>query len=202
MANVLKGLPGEPRLQGDLVLTDSDESTALFTLSKTTGAITMASGVALTRPAQKRLQVRGAKVGATSGALVNAADNKNSLFRVPASQTASTVVVPLDNLKVGDIITAFHLVGQIESAGGTVTVDAELRKQTAAAADLTDATVSSMTQLSVTADTIMSASNTAKTLASAETVGADETFYLLITVTTAGSTDVDAQAVAVTLTEA
>lgn len=160
-----------------------------------------ATGVT-TRPSQKRMVASGAKVGATAGAVVNAADNKNSLFRVPASQTASTVVIPLNYLKVGDIITSFHLVGQIESAGGICTVDAELRKQTAAAADLTDASVSSMTQLSVTADTIMSASNTAKTLASAETVGADETFYLLVTVTTAAATDVDCQAAAVVLTEA
>lgn len=171
--------------------------------SGTTTFAASADGTAttFTRTLQKLLQARGAKVGGTSGAVVNAADNKNSLARVPASQTASTIVVPLDNLKVGDIITAFHLVGQIESAGGTVTVDAELRKQTAAAADLADASVSSMTQLSVTADTIMSASNTAKTLASADTVGADETFYVLITVTTAGSTDVDLQAVAVTVTQ-
>lgn len=156
------------------------------------------------RPLQKRLIQTGAKVGTTAGGLVNAADNKNSLFRVPASSTASTIVVPLDYLKVGDIITAYHLVGQIESAGGAVTVDAALRKQTAAAADLTDAAVTGggMTQLSVTADTIMSLANTAKTLTTAETVGDDESFYLLITVTTAASTDVDAQAVALTLTEA
>lgn len=158
----------------------------------------------LTRTAQKVLIQNGAKVGATAGAVVAAADNKNSLARVPASQTASTIVVPLSGLKVGDILTSYHLVGQIESGGGTCTVDAALRKQTAAAGDLVDAAVTGggITQLSVTADTIMSAANTSPASMTADTVGADETFYLLVTVTTALATDVDLQAVAVVKTEA
>lgn len=178
-----------------------------FALKNSSGtAILSVSGTSvstLTRTAQKSLIATGAKVGATAGAVVTAADNKNSLFRVPASQTASTVVIPITNLKVGDIITSFHLVGQIESAGGVCTVDASLRKQTAAAADNTDALVTggAMTQLSVTADTIMSATNTSTTV-TADTVGADESFYLLVTVTTAAATDVDALAVAIVVTEA
>ena len=94
-----------------------------------------------------------------------------------------------------------HLVGQIESGGNAVTVDVSLRKMTAAAADVTDAAVASMTQLSVTADTIMSTSNTAIT-GQTEVVGADETFYLLITVTTGASTDIALQGAVVTVTTA
>ena len=174
----------------------NDSGTALFAVDST-GVTTLA------RVSQKELIQNGAKVGATAGWVVNAADNKNSLGRVPASQTASTLVVPLSGLKVGDIITGWHLVGQIESAGGICTVDSSLRKQTAAAADLTDAAVAGagMTQLSVTADTIMSSANTTGVV-TADTVGVDETFYVLITVTTAASTDVDLQAVAVVKTEA
>lgn len=157
----------------------------------------------LTRASQKRLITAGAKVGATAGAAVNAADNVNSLFRVPASQTAATIVVPISGLKVGDIINSYHLLGQIESAGNAVTVDAALRKQTVAAGDNVDSLVTggAMVQLSVTADTAMSSSNTSKTV-TADTVGADESFYLLITVTTAASTDVDCLGVAVVVTEA
>lgn len=140
----------------------------------------------------------GAKVGATAGWVVNAADNKNSLGRLPASQTASTLVVPLTGLKVGDVIRSFHLIGQIESAGGTVTVDAALRRQTAAAADLADASVGAITQLSAAADTIMSEANT-NLGALDEEIGANETFYVLITGTTAASTDIDFQGVAVTI---
>lgn len=177
----------------DFALKNSS-GTALFSADST--------GVTgLTRVSQKRLVQVGAKVGATSGGVVKAADNKNSLYRVPASQTGSTIVVPIPFLKVGDTLTGFHLVGQIESGGNTCTVDADLRKQTAAAADLTDASVGAMTQLSVVADTIMSATNTRKASLS-DTVGADETFYVLITVTTAAATDVDGQAVAIEFTEA
>lgn len=64
-----------------------------------------------------------AKVGATAGWVVAAADNV-ALVTCPASQTASTLVLPLHNLNVGDTITGFSLVGQVESAGGTVTIDA------------------------------------------------------------------------------
>lgn len=155
----------------------------------------------LKRTSQKRLIQNGAKVGGTAEFLVNAADDKNSLARLPASKTAATLVVPISNLKVGDTITGFHLVGQIESGGQAVTVDAVLRKQTAAASDLVDASVGAITQLSVTADTIMSASNTRKASLS-DVVGADETFYVLITATTGSSTDIDLQAVAIEYTEA
>ena len=178
-----------------------------FALKNSSGtSILTVSGTSvstLTRTSQKRLIQVGAKVGATSGWVVNAADNKNSLARLPASQSGSTLVIPISGLKVGDTITSYHLVGQIESAGGTVTVDAAIRKQTAAAADLTDAalTSGSITQLVVTADTIISATNAAAT-PTADVVGADETFYVLITATTAGSTDIDLQALAIVVTEA
>lgn len=136
-----------------------------------------------------------AKVGTTSGFVVAAGDDI-ALVTCPASQTAATCVVPISNLKVGERIVAFHLIGQIESAAGEVTVDAELRKHTAAAADVSDASVGAITQLVAVADTIMSKTNTRKS-ALDEIVGEDETFYVLVTVTTAESTDVALQGVAV-----
>jgi hypothetical protein len=163
---------------------------------------TVALTGSLTRASQKRILSAAvmSKVGAGAGFVVGAASNV-ALATCPASQTAATLVVPITGLKVGDTITGFHLIGQIESAGGIATVDADLRKHTAAAADVADASVGAITQLSVTADTIMSASNTNKGSLT-EVVGADETFYVLITVTTAASTDVALQGVAVTVTEA
>lgn len=140
-----------------------------------------------------------AKAGTTSGWIVAVGDNI-ALVTCPASKTGSTLVVPIPRLKVGDTITGFHLIGQIESAGGAVTVDAELRKMTAAAADVADASVGAVTQLAVTADTIMSATNTRKTDLS-EVVGEDETFYLLITATTAAVTDIALQGVAIEIKE-
>lgn len=153
------------------------------------------------RLAQKRILNTGAKIGAGAGWALGAAANTALLGTVPASQTAATLVIPIPGLKVGDVITAFHLIGQIESGGEAVTVDAELRKHTAVAADVSDALVASMTQLSVIADTAMGSANTSKS-AIAETVGADETFYLLLTVTTLADTDVALQGIAITVTEA
>ena len=144
----------------------------------------------------------GAKVGTTAGWVVNAANDIGRMATIPAGVTAGTLVVPLNGLTVGDIIISVHLVGQIESAGNACTVDMDIRKLTAAAADLTDASLDTMTQLSVTADTIISEANASKTLTTPETLGANESLYVLITVTTAAATDVDLMGVAVTFKQA
>jgi hypothetical protein len=99
-------------------------------------------------------------------------------------------------LRIGDIIEGFYLQGQIESAGNTATLDANLRKQTVAAADLTDASVATMTQISATADTAVNRTNSIKT-GFTDTVGNDEQFYLLLTATTGASTDIDLSAAVV-----
>ena len=136
------------------------------------------------------------KAGTTAGWVVAAGNNVN-LATVPASQTASTFVLPIMGLKVGDTVTGFSLVGQIESAGNAVTIDADLRKQTAVAADVTDASLGTMTQISVTADTAITAANSLDTLATAEVMADGETLYLLITATTGASTDIALQGVTI-----
>ena len=144
------------------------------------------------------LQAAGlAKVGTTAGFVVAAASNI-SLVTCPASQTAATLVLPIPYLKQGQIIKGFHLVGQVESAGNIATVDAALRKQTAAAADVSDAAVASITQLSLTADTILGPLNSLLDGLS-EVVAEDNNYYILITVTTAAATDVALQGVALIL---
>jgi hypothetical protein len=150
----------------------------------------------------KRIVNGYSKVGGTAGWTVGGgAVNTGLMATMAASQTGGKLVVPVPGLKVGDTITGFHLIGQIESAGNAVTVDADLRKHTAAAADVADASVGAITQLSVTADAIMSATNTRKA-SLAEVVAADETFYVLLTATTLGSTDIALQGVAIEVTEA
>jgi hypothetical protein len=99
------------------------------------------------------------------------------------------MTVPVTGLNVGDKINAFYAVGQIESAGQTVTLDIALRKQTMAAAEPTDAAVASITQVSVTADTALSSSNTLKAELDV-TVVDGEIYYFLITATTGSSTDI------------
>ena len=136
------------------------------------------------------------KAGATSGFVVAAADNL-CLATCPASKTGSTLVIPVTNLQTGANILSFNLVGQIESAGGTVTIDAELRKHSAVAADVSDASVQAMTQVTATADKALTAANTTCNLTNDCIVGANESYYILVTVTTAGSTDVALQGIVV-----
>lgn len=185
------------------VLADSTQTisgTKTFSGTLTLSGATTLSG-SITKAGRKKMMQR-AKVGATAGGVVNAADNKNSAARVPQSQTASTLVFIVEGIPQGATVTAIAVIGQVESAGGAVTVDAALRKQTAAAADLTDAAVTNgaITQVSVTADTALSAANAGVT-GIAEVIGDDETLYVLVTVTTAASTDVDLQGILVTFTE-
>ena len=131
--------------------------------------------------------------------MVDAADDLGLLATLPTSVSpAGTLVVPIAGLNVGDTITAFSVVGQIESAGGAVTLDADLRKHTAAAADVTDASVGAITTISRTADYAV---NDAKT-GLAEVITADETFYVLLTGATAASTDIALQGVTITVTKA
>lgn len=142
-----------------------------------------------------------AKVGATAGWVVAAAANTNKVT-LPAGQTASTLVIPIAaSLKVGWTITGFYLVGQIESAGNACTVDAVLTKSTAAAADVADAAIGAITQISVTADTEISAANSTKTLDTPEVIAANESFFCLITSTTAADTDVDLMGITIIVTE-
>lgn len=139
------------------------------------------------------------KVGTTAGWVVGAANNL-FLATIPAGVTAGKLVVPINGLQVGDIITGFYGVGQIESAGNAASISIDLRKMIAAAADVTDASVDAMdAPLSVTADTIISSAN-AVSPTFAETVGADESFYFLVTATTAASTDIALQALVLNIT--
>lgn len=140
-----------------------------------------------------------AKVGTTAGWVVGAGNDLSYMATMAASQTAGTLVIPIDGLTVGDTITGFALVGQIESGGQTVTLDADLRKITAVAAEPTDASVGAITQLSVIADTKVSSANAGKT-GLAEVVAADVTYYLLLTATTGTSADIILQGALVTVT--
>jgi len=170
---------------GSPLLTFYEDGVTIPTLTVSTATITAAT-------VQSSVIVNsGAKVGATSGWTVNGATNLGTLALLPASQTAATLVVPLTGLSVGDVVSTVALIGQIESAGGAVTIDMTIRKLTAVAADVTDAAICTLTQISVIADTAVTPTNGTCTLGTAETInGTTETLYALITATTAGSTDI------------
>lgn len=139
-----------------------------------------------------------AKVGGTAGWVLGAANDLPYIATMAASQSAGTLVIPLNNLHIGDTITGFRIVAQVESAGNTVTIDAVLRAVTNVAAEPTDAAIGTgMTQVSVTADTAVSQAKTGLT----EVVTSGKTYYLLVTATTAASTDIILQACEVTVTQ-
>lgn len=141
-----------------------------------------------------------AKAGATAGWVVRAGDDVAS-STCPASQTAATLVLVVTGLKAGQTITGFSVAGQITSAGNAATLDAQLRKGTAAAGSVTDAQVGAMTQLAVTASTLVDASNAVLTNLN-ELVVDGAQYYILITATTAASTSMAVIGVSVTVAEA
>lgn len=135
-----------------------------------------------------------AKVGATSGWTVGAANDLPYVATMAASQAAGTLVIPIDGLRIGDTITGFKIIAQIESAGNAVTLDAALRAVTNVAAEPTDALIGAITQVSVVADTAVAEAKTGLS----EVVTSGKTYYLLITGTTLGSTDVILQSCEIT----
>lgn len=204
---VLDGVvPGTAAANKALVLGASSEiatitSATITTLTGTTGNITTLNPTNIVRATQKFQLGRGgtAKAGTTAGWTVNAGNNIGTIATVAASQTASTLVVAIPNLHVGDTITGFGVFSSINSAGGTVTLDANLRTLTiAAGATATDASVSSITQVSVTAATASSALKTGLSTVVATGVN----YYLLLTATTAGSTTIELSQIEVTVTSA
>ena len=137
------------------------------------------------------------KVGTTAGWVVGAANNLGKMATIPAAQTNSTLVVPIDGLKIGDEITDFHLNGSIQSGGNHATITADLRVLTAAAAGATDGSVGAMAApLDVTANTVVSVANAVKA-GLTHVVAAGESFYLLLTATTAAACTEELQSVVV-----
>lgn len=141
-----------------------------------------------TRTGIKRKFTGRPKVGATAGWVVNGTTNVGTLATLPASQTGSTLVIPLDNLQVGDTITAFTVYGSIQSAGNTGTLTADLRALTNNAAGATDASLQALAApVSVTANALVNETNGRAALGTPEVVASNKTYYLLITSTTGAS---------------
>lgn len=153
------------------------------------------------RSEQRVIPICGnAKAGATAGWVITGGTNICHAT-LPASQTSSTLVVPISGLNIGDTLTAVSATGQVESAGGNVTLTMSIRKLTNAAADNTDAELGTDNVGTLTADTILSSANLAVT-GLTEVLAEGETLYALFTGTTAGSTDIDLTGLIATVTRA
>lgn len=128
------------------------------------------------------------KIGATAGW---ATANDGGLVTLPASQTASTYVVPLTGLHLGDTLRSVDVVAQVESAGNIATLTLSVRKQTLAAADFTDSELGSAASGNITAQTAISPSNTQLGVSAlTEVLAEGEHLYALLTATTALATDI------------
>lgn len=172
----------------------------ITTLTATTATITTLNVTSIVRASQTYKVGGGrAKVGTSAGWVVGAANNLGTIATMAASQSGGTLVVPVTGLHVGDTITGFGVYSSINSAGGTVTLDADLRKLViAAGANATDSSIGSITQVSVATATASSATKTGLT----EVVAAGTQYYILLTGTTAGSTTIELAGLEVTVTSA
>ncbi len=119
------------------------------------------------------------------------ANNRGSA-KCAASQTAATFVIPL-KLKQGDIIKSFKVSGQMESAGNDNKVAWDLRATTAAAGDLSDASIGAIAQITKIADYKI----VDEKVGLSHTVISGNSYYLLMTATTGATTDIDFQGVEV-----
>lgn len=131
---------------------------------------------------------------ATVGYVNTGADT--NLVTLAQSATADTWVIPVMGLKEGDVIKSIGISGQAESGGNAFTVDYALRATTAAAGDCTDAAIQAGTQIGASADTEL---NGVTAVGTPHTVIDGESYYFLITCTTAAATDIQLQHVTVHL---
>lgn len=142
------------------------------------------------------------KVGATAGWVVGAANNQGKMATLPAGQAGSTLVIPIPTLKPGWTIQAWAINGSLQSAGNNCTILGDLRALTANAAGATDASIGVMAAaLTVVANTILSVANATKA-AIAHVVLAGNSYYMLITSTTAAATTQEIQSIDLYIDEA
>jgi hypothetical protein len=138
-------------------------------------------------------------VGTTAGWVIPA-NNLGKMATLPASQTGSTLVIPIPTIKVGDTITGWGLEGSLQSGGNAATITGDLRVLTAAAGGATDASVGAMAApLSVVANTIMNSANAGKSGLN-HVVAEGESFYILVTSTTGAACTEEIQAIQLTAT--
>lgn len=141
-----------------------------------------------------------AKAGATAGWVVGAGNDLGTLATLPKAITDGTLVVRVPKLTVGDRIVGAYLVGSLQGSTGNATaVLLDLRSLTAASSGATDASVAVMgSALSVETDTVLGKTNTPVGVVS-HTVAEGESFYALVTATTADDDTSTATLLAVVL---
>lgn len=138
------------------------------------------------------------KPGATASVGYTNTGIDTQMITLAASATADTWIIPITGLHEGDVISEIGICGQGESAANAYTIDYELRAQTAAAGDCTDASIQAGTQIAKSADYLV---NDTTAVATPHTLISGEHPYMLITCTTAAVTDIQLLYVSVKVTQ-
>lgn len=159
---------------------DPDSDTVDYTLLNTT-PVTAADAEVV-----KIVHVASAKAGATAGWVVNAGNNLGTLATLPKAITAGTLVVRLSGYSIGDRIIGCYVVGSAQATTAQhTTLLVDLRSLTTAAAGSTDASLTDLAiEVDVVVDTVLGSSNT-QVDAVDHVVADGESFYALLTATTA-----------------
>lgn len=181
-----------------LTCTQATSSSKTITLPNVTGTVLLDTSAI--RTGQQYVQTIGyCKVGATAGWLVPAAADAAHVAALPASQTNSTLIIPINiPLKVGWTITAWTINGQIQSGGNTAVLNAKLYEHVEATAGFSNAAIGSgMTTLTKTGQYKVVDGEASLT----EVVALGDSYYLLVTGTTAATTDIEICGITVTVSE-
>lgn len=143
----------------------------------------------------KRMQFSAGGLSKRLTASAFSIDNSatSSLVTLAASQTDAKMIFHVPGLPVGSVVKGFNLVGQAESAGNNISMDASFAVATSVSTDVSEATHESMTRLSLTDDAVIGAANTEKIFSEPRVLNEDENMYIILTVTTAASTDLALQ---------
>jgi len=121
----------------------------------------------------------------TATGWVHAADGTITLA---TNLSTKKFTIPITGLKKGQKIKGFRILGALGATTGLATViDADLRKVTKGAGAVTDASVGSIAQVSVEADTVLDAEKVGLN----ETVLDDYQYYVVVTGTTANDVACD-----------
>ncbi len=165
-----------------------------------TGAITPTGGIVY---GTRTIHIGGrAKVGAGAGWVVGAANNVASIGTVAASQTSGTLVVPVEGLQHGDIITGVTVTASINCTTNNASLDAALHTYTVtAAATATDAAVANggITQILQTGTGALAGTGTNATPCSS-TVATGVQHFVILTATTGASCTIELNTVEIKYT--
>jgi hypothetical protein len=137
----------------------------------------------------------GAKVGATAGWVVGANDDISKIGTLPKNATAATLVVPLFGFKRGDRLVGAHLLGSLQARNNTVqtNVTLDVRVMTSGANGAANSSLlGTGANLTVSGNTALGPTNT-KTYGFDHVSAAGETFYAVVTGTTANDNNCTAE---------